>query len=410
MGQGLKWTDHEKCKLRQLIEEGVTDDNTLSEEFPFRPLAGVRKMVWQLKQEDEQSAMDLLIAAEARNRVKKSLSGDLPHKLALMTGLKRSHLPIKQREHIANMVMGVEAWLQELPEVQIRHNDETKEAAVLMISDLHSGKKHYDDQGNTTYDKDTLARRLSELKSKVIHLIKRNLRPEKIDEFWILLIGDIVDGSGIYPNQELNQDLHAVQPQVSLAAAGIWDIVRTVRRELGYPVRIRGVRGNHGAQGKYAPAANNFDFMVYQALKMLAHYEDPEGVEVIYSTTTEYLNFEIKGHRGHIRHMAPTQTETAAARAKFGGWRETHKWDFMCYGHKHHPGNGTYMGFDTLMNGSFVGDDDLSERMAVGSRASQTLFGVDTEIGISFRYNMYLNEVGKGHEVDELIERYPALD
>jgi len=409
MGQGLWWSDEEKIRLRELMACGHVEDGHLEIMFPGRPLAGVRKMIWQLKREDEEEALEDLVEATLRANVQDALGDEIQSKLAIMTGLKHSLLPKRFRKHIAGLVMNTEKWLSELPKANIGGGSDDKEAAALLISDLHSGKKHYDDKGVPTYNRDIAAFRLALLKERLIHLITKNLRPDKIDELHILLLGDIVDGSGIYPNQELNQDMQSVQPQVALASAGIWDIVRTVREKLNYKVFIRGIRGNHGRQGKYAPAANNFDFMVYQTLRMLAHYEDEDNVSVEYSTMTDYLNFEIKGHRGHIRHEAPPQTETPAARAKFGGWREKHRWDFICYGHKHHPGNGTWMGYEAMMNGSFVGDDDLSEVMGQGSRPSQTLFGVDTDIGISFRYNLYLDKFGSGSDADNLLAKYPAL-
>lgn len=408
MGQGPKWTREEKELLVKLV-----DDNASMEFMKVtlgRTKFAIRKKIWELEKEKKESARKLLLEADMDFQLDKDYGeGDIANKLAIMSGMKRAHLPLNVRKHIAGLVMGTERWLMDLPRVDIEAGSAEKEAAVLMVSDLHSGKKHYNDRGEPTYNRDIAAFRLAILKERLIHLLKSNLRPEKMDELHILLLGDIVDGSGIYPNQELNQDIHAVQPQVSLASAGIWDIIRAVRNELDYNVFVHGVRGNHGRQGKYAPAANNFDFMVYQTLRMLAHYEDPEHVSVEYSTTTDYLNFGIKGHRGHIRHEAPPQTETPAARAKFGGWREKHGWDFICYGHRHHPSAGTYMGYDAMMNGSFVGDDDLSELMAVGSRPSQTLFGVDYEVGVSFRYNLYLDMFGSGQTADELLRRYPAL-
>jgi len=51
----------------------------------------------------------------------------------------------------------------------------------------------------------------------------------------------------------------------------------------------------------------------------MAHYEEPEGMDVEYSAATDYLNFNVKGHKVHMRHEASTQTETPSARAKFGG-------------------------------------------------------------------------------------------
>jgi hypothetical protein len=61
------------------------------------------------------------------------------------------------------------------------------------------------------------------------------------------------------------------------------------------------------------------------------------------------------------------------------------------------------------MNGSPVGMDDLSENMAVLSRPSQTLFGIDPELGVSFKYNVYLDKFGDGGEADKLLEKYPTI-
>jgi predicted phosphodiesterase len=329
-------------------------------------------------------------------------------RLAMMTGLKKQSLPTKYREMIGKLIMSVEKCLLELPKTTIRKPSVEKESVCLLVSDIHSGKQAYDDQGECLYSKDICAFRLNLLKQRTLHLLNNHLRPERLDEFVLCLAGDIVDGSGIYPNQELHQDLTNFNHQIALVVAGIWDLILAIRK-MGLIVRVRGVRGNHGRQHKYAPATNNFDYLVYQLLYLMAHYEDQEGIEVKYSATTDYLNFTVKGHKVHMRHEAPTQPETPSARAKFGGWRALHDWRVFLYGHKHHPGSGTYLDGDTFMNGSIVGIDDLAESLATYSRPSQTLFGVDAEVGVSFRYNVYLDQFGKGGEADELLERYPML-
>jgi predicted phosphodiesterase len=189
--------------------------------------------------------------------------------------------------------------------------------------------------------------------------------------------------------------------------AGIWELVREVLN-LGLAVKIWGVRGNHGRQGKYAPADNNFDYLVFQMLRLLAYYEAP-AVGIKYATNTDYLNCEIKGRKIHLRHIAPPQAETAAGRAKWGGWQNIHDYEIACFGHLHHPGNMTWQGCELVMNGSPIGIDDLAERLAVRSRPSQTLFGVDPVIGQSFVYRVYLDCFGSGGEAEELLKRYPML-
>jgi len=325
-------------------------------------------------------------------------------RLAHMAGLKKN-IPHAYRKILANLVMNVESALDRPREVYVPSRGD-KETIVQLISCTHSGKIVFDESGVPTFNKDILAYKMAVLKAKIIKLVTKHVGLKNVDEFVLALLGDLVDGSGIYANQEINQDLNFFGDQTSLIVAAIWDIVLAIKM-LGLPVRIVGVRGNHGRQGKYAPPDNNFDYLVYQLLYVLAH--NTEGVTVEYSTTTEYKNFTVKGHNVHIRHEAPPQTETPAARAKFAGWQSIHDYDIIAYAHLHHPGTGIYFDADTIMNGSPVGSDDLSERIAKGSRPSQTMFGIHPNVGVSFRYNIYLDTYTEGIFAEEIMNRYPML-
>lgn len=329
-------------------------------------------------------------------------------RVAIMAGMKKVGLPPRYREMLANLVMETERCFLQLPKHELpKAPPSDKEAAILLLSDYHSGKSVFDDQGNYVYNQDIMAFRSGLVKERVCRIIDERLALKRLDEFVIVLIGDIVDGSGIYPGQELNQDLTCYIPQISLAVACIWDIATEIRAR-GLPVHIKGVRGNHGRQYKYANAANSFDYIVLQMLYMLAYAYDPEGVSVEYANSP-FMNFEVKGFRCHMRHEAPVQTETPAARAKFVGWRSMHDFDLMFYGHKHHPGGGTVLDCDAWMNGSLIGVDDLSESMGVYSRPSQTLIGVNPQDGRSFSYNLYADRFAKGGEAKRLLARYPSL-
>ena len=325
-------------------------------------------------------------------------------KFANMVGLKQS-IPTPYKRILANYVMHVERALQRDTTV-ITPKRSGKETAVLLLSDSHSGKLVLSEDGKIMYNKDIMVYRLALLKAKVISLLTKNVGLDNVDEFVLALLGDLVDGSGIYPMQEIGQDMNFFGDQVSVIVAAIWDIVLAIK-EFGIPVRIEGVRGNHGRQGKYLPPDNNFDYFAYQLLYMMAAAID--GVSVDYSTTTEFKNFEVKDYRMHIRHEAPPQAETPSGRAKFAGLRTIHNYDIIAYGHLHHPSSGVYFDSEIMMNGSPVGSDDLSERMAVGSRPSQTLFGVHPGVGVSFKYNVYLDEVAEGDFANEIMSRYPAL-
>ena len=130
------------------------------------------------------------------------------HRLAMMCGLKKSTIPMKYRRILAGVVQSVEANLDRSPEVYPRSH-KGKQAACLVLSDWHSGKYVYTPEGSVLYGKDVCAFRMALLKNSVIDLLTNHHRMDMFDEFVIMLIGDIVDGSGIYPGQILNQDLTA---------------------------------------------------------------------------------------------------------------------------------------------------------------------------------------------------------
>jgi len=123
---------------------------------------------------------------------------------------------------------------------------------------------------------------------------------------------------------------------------------------------------------------SNWDNVVYQQLEMLINnYSDKNiGIEVKYG---DYNIFEVKGHKGLIRHIAPIQTDTPSARAKYGGWYKKYKYDFMIIGHWHHWGINNYNGIPVFRNGSLPGADDLAERMGVHDEPAQILFGVNNK-------------------------------
>jgi len=63
------------------------------------------------------------------------------------------------------------------------------------------------------------------------------------------------------------------------------------------------------------------------------------------------------------------------------------------------------------MNGSPIGIDDLAESMAVQSRPSQTMFGVDKDVGVSFKYDIYLDGDRKESvgESDRVLGGFPMI-
>lgn len=312
-----------------------------------------------------------------------------------LAGLDFTRIPLKEKRFLAQLIAETHLRVSQFPRPIFPADDPKKEAAVLLLSDHHFGKKVVDDKGNILYNRDISKYRVGQLlPARTIKLLTRYLNPNEIDEVHVLLLGDIVDGHGIYVGQELNQDVHSFVDQVADATSCIWNLItQLASTPQSWPIYVRGVRGNHGRQHKYAMLENNFDYLVLQNLKMLAHYEGEGKIDVDYGSEA-YYNHVIKGWNVLMRHEAPEQPETPARKAKFAGWKDIHDFDIMTYGHKHHPANTAYMDNPLFMNGSPVGMDDLAESMATHAKPSQTLFGISTKHGQTFHYNVYLDENG----------------
>lgn len=401
-------TEKQRSIVSQLAEFFKKKGKVLSrreyEREPDKPFSIdliYRKVGWQTARDEAEKLLqdDGQAEAEINETVAQARPFSLsdPHeklkKTAIMAGLRRYNMPKQQRQALGQLIAETDLVLQgmERDRPSIKPETSFRDTACLVLSDLHCGKLVQDDQGNTLYNRMICLDRLSRCIDKSIKILTENLKPGTVDEICFLLAGDIVDGSGVYDTQFIHQDTHYVPEQIRIIVGAIWDAILKFRKQ-GWKVRLYGVRGNHGRQGKYLPEENNFDMLVYQSLGLMAHYEDPEGISVKYSFT-EYINFEIKGKKGHMRHIAPPQTETSAAKAKFGGWQKIHDWDLMVFAHKHHPAHLSYLDTDVIMNGSIVGIDDLAETMATFSRPSQTLFGINPKEGLSFRYNIYAEEL-----------------
>lgn len=241
---------------------------------------------------------------------------------------------------------------------------------VLLLSDWHSGKK-VEQNGIITYNREIRDQRVNQVVSELICYLQSTII--EFDELVICLLGDMVDGHGIYRTQAYHQDERTLEQSIGTDQL-LWQLIVTMLDKFKQ-VRVHCVPGNHGRSSKDAPECANWDNHVYSALSVRAEIlNDPRLY--IEASKDNYLNIEVQGKRIHLRHKAPPQAETAAAFKRFSGYYDKHRFDIMCYGHLHHPAMLWHQNRPLIMCGSLVGTDSLSEEMAVESRPMQTMFTV----------------------------------
>ena len=263
------------------------------------------------------------------------------------------------------------------------------ESIVLMLSDLHIGKSVVDEDGYSVYNIEIALERLKQIAEGIKRVISHARRSTTIDEIVVCLIGDILDGDNIYKTQAHHLDDH-IAGQLKAGTKALWDLITDLAAIDGIKkVRVATVRGNHGRASDSSHEDSNMDNLLYDNLQFAATLHGDDKISV----TTKYSAFhvvEVKGHRLLLRHEAPLTCDTSAARAKLGGWCDIHKCDAILSGHYHHTQISTFADRYIIRNGSTVGPDNLSERMAVTSKPEQIVFGISPKRLPTFIYPVTL--------------------
>jgi metallophosphoesterase superfamily enzyme len=132
-----------------------------------------------------------------------------------------------------------------------------RESAVLVVSDVHVGKK------TPSYDMRVAQKVLDEVAKRIVRIAELVQDGYRWDEVVICFLGDVLDGSEIFPGQATVQDIPNVLAQATVAARLFLPIVEA-SLAVAPIVRLVGVAGNHGRAGKNAAEAANWDIVCYQ--------------------------------------------------------------------------------------------------------------------------------------------------
>jgi predicted phosphodiesterase len=272
--------------------------------------------------------------------------------------------------------------------------DKRGDTLIIQLSDLHAGKIVTEQDGKTIYDENIFRIRIDRLCSQILKLLDNNIsKGVPIIDVVIISTGDQANGEDIYATQAYEQEL-APPKQVMLVVDVVTKLIQSLlNRKLN--VRFVGVKGNHGRTGKDTDPTANWDLMIYMILDYWAKFVLKNPKLQIKYAETDYLTFDIRGHKYLIRHIAPEQPDTPSGRVKFNEWARMYKAEGIVYGHWHHFGLFDVDGVRVFRGGSTVGGDSLSESMAKHSEPLQLVWGVNEARVSTFFYAVDLNEKEK---------------
>jgi len=273
---------------------------------------------------------------------------------------------------------------------------------LLTISDVHIGKK------TPHYNLKVCCKVIETVANKLVRISELLKDGYDYDEVILCFLGDILDGSEIFPGQATVQEIPNVLAQATVAAHIFLPLIEAAL-EVAPKVRCVGVAGNHGRSGKNAAEAANWDIVTYQQLQALATARWGDKVECDFNvpkfvkqslreTDLFWLKLiRIKGHYFLLHHGHRARNVLGipfyGIKNRALTWRSAFKerWSVLLHGHFHSFARMDFNDFSVLLSGTAIRHDTWAlENWGVQGINRWWLFGVGERFPITWSFGLDL--------------------
>lgn len=271
--------------------------------------------------------------------------------------------------------------------IQPQSNEQKdEEVAVLMLSDLHFGKK------TSKFNLDIARRRFTSIIDGAIKIAQLHRRAYPINKLVILWCGDLVDGSGIYKTHAHNVDANIVNQIFSTAPFVVEQIARL--STVFDNVECYAVSGNHGRLSSFAHDYDNFDTIYCKTLEIATSnlknvsWQIPlnKWYQVISVNNTKILIFH--GHQIKMHLNLPWYSLTTRI-SRWATSKNVKSFDVSCSGHFHTSSCLRWGDKTIFTNGTIVAQDEFAlQHIGLESSESQWFFGIHARKGVTWRYEI----------------------
>ena len=280
--------------------------------------------------------------------------------------------------------------------------EKTKETALLLLSDLHSGEvvQAAEIGDLNAYNFDIMKNRLKYLANCITDITLNKLRGYEFPKLVIGMLGDIV--SGIIHDELVetaeNTPIEWSEGTALVLAQFLLDLAQVFPE-----IEIDGVVGNHGRMHKeirFKKRYVNWDYITYNLLNLLL--KDQKNIKFNFPKSFWTIK-KIEGktflflHGDNINSWAGMpwygiQRMIGRFRALLSS--KNIKIDYVCLAHFHSAGTLDDVDGETIINGSVIGGTEFSVgKLFLGTHANQFFAGVHEEHGLSFRYHLNLQNI-----------------
>ena len=381
MSSGKRWSKKEEELLKKNYPDHTLDE--LLELLPNKTALAIEKKAYRLRLKKSP-----LFFKRIRNE-----GGEEEMKKEVVDAEKFGKEMIKKLTQTKKLVR--------IPEKRKLFKGKVEEKAILVLSDIHGGKKNYFMDLKTgkaveTYNREICikeANRLLNSMREINYLLSGHYN---IKELYIVSVGDLVDNDIIYSGQRFFIDV-GVGEQIMFIVKLLTDFI-SESLKMYEKVNFIVVGGNHGrltSKREAAPWYNNFDRLIGEILKEI--FKNEERIEVICPESWFYL-FNIYNWKYFIHHGddvyswmgLPYYGITRKSKSRRGELN----FDIEIIGHFH-----TSMiipigsNAKTFVNGCWIEDDDWAfKKFGVRSVPTQWYFGVSSKRPVTWSFSLDLRE------------------
>jgi DNA polymerase II small subunit len=272
---------------------------------------------------------------------------------------------METRKSSGKLLVAENIVLPEIPDH--RPGRAQEEVYAVLLSDVHVGSK--------VFMEDEFKRVLGWLRGEVGDHIQREIA-NRVKH--VIIGGDLVDGIGVYPRQEVDLKIPDIYEQYRLAAKFVEDIPEHMEVVL--------IPGNHDAVRQALPQPSiprDFAGPVYEGRKVVSLGDPSEvrldGVDFLLFHGTSLMDIisavpgfdyrrpvEVMEYQLRARHLAPEYGKNTPIGPELEDWLVVeHVPDVFISGHVHVPGSGVYRGTTIVNCGAWQGQTDYQKRMGL---------------------------------------------
>ena len=264
-----------------------------------------------------------------------------------------------------------------------------EEIAILHTSDGHGGKI------TKSFNNDVYKSRMGKIFESAMTIVNLHRTMYPINQLHIFNTGDNIQGENPHQGSTIGEVSMGARDQVKKLVAPVWNNLLGSFAQEFESVEMDCIAGNHG-HDKLAPETSSYDLLLYDILESGIGQEKNIKINV-YDEWAIIVN--LMGFRNFLFHgdgmPAPQGVPFFALDKKLKSWYMQYGgFEYAFSGHFHkQSANEVSSKLEHFMCGSLVSDDTWAlKKLGISSNPSQSLYGLHPRRGITWRYNLTVDD------------------